>query len=316
MNKSGILFLVALMLVLIGGFILSFNVSSSNFNDYSSNSNAYSDGAMINVLWVRGVDMYNIDFNALKQANIDTVLLNFAAVDEYGKENVSKWVEAANNHGITVHIWMQVLYHGDFQDPLENGTLNQELLKNDTLDAREYASIPGIRGIVLDYIRYPGTANKTPGSCNAVTSFVTHLVKNIKEVNNSLVVSGSLMPEGSQLCDKYGQNLTELSSSLDYIIPMLYKGNYEQNSSWVESTTRYFVENSQGAKVIVSLQSYQSDDNITKLSPGEFQEDINAAYRGGAYGVGIFRFGLTNFNDFADNLDYSNRWNILLSKFF
>ncbi len=256
--------------------------------------------------------MPNIDFNALRQANIDTILLNFAAIDEYGKDNVSKWVENANRHGIKVHIWMQVLYHDDFENPIENGTLNQELLKNDTLDAKEYASIPGIRGIVLDYIRYPGTASMNPGGSEAITTFVTHLVKNIKDVNSSLVVSGSLMPEESQLCSDYGQNLTALSSVLDYIIPMIYKGNYEQNSSWVESTTRYFVSNSQGARVIVSLQSYQSDDNITKLSPIELQNDINAAYRGGAYGIGIFRFGLTNFNDFGDNLSDFNHLKTLL----
>ena len=306
-------FLLALILVLIGGFILSFNVPNSSSSTSLSNPNYYSGNVITNVLWVRGVDMYNIDFNALKQANIDTVFLNFGAIDEYGKDNISKWVETANNNGIKVHIWMQVLYHEDFENPLENGTLNQELLDNDTADAREYASIPGISGIVLDYIRYPGTASMNPGGSEAITTFVTHLVKNIKDVNSNLVVSGSLMPEESQLCEDYGQNLTALSSVLDYIVPMIYKGNYEQNSSWVESTTRYFVLNSQGANVIVSLQSYQSDDNITKLSPIELQNDINAAYAGGAYGVGIFRFGLTNFNDFADNLSDYNHLKALLS---
>ena len=313
LDKRVLVFGLALIVVLVGGFILSFNVDSSNSNIYLSKSNFNSNDAVNNVLWVRGVDMWNIDFNALKQANIDTVFLNFAAIDEHGKDSVSRWVEAANNHGIKVHIWMQVLYYDDFINPLENGTLNQELLDNDTLDAREYASIPGIRGIVLDYIRYPGTAAMNPGGGEAITTFVTHLVKNIKDVNSSLVVSGSLMPEESQLYGEYGQNLTALSTVLDYIIPMIYKGNYEQNSSWIESTTRYFVDNSHGAKVIVSLQSYQSDDNITKLSASEFQEDIDAAYRGGAYGIGIFRFGLTSFNDFDDNLADFNRLKVLLS---
>ena len=250
--------------------------------------------------------MYDINFTRLQESHIDTIFLNYAAVDFYGEDNISKWIQTANNNGVKVHIWMQVLYNDDFVNPLNNGTLNIELLNNNTEDAQRYANITGVSGIVLDYIRYPGTASENPGGSQAINFFVDNLTKTIKNVNPNLIVSGTLMPEETMLLVNYGQNLSNLSSTLDCIIPMMYKGNYEQNATWIESTTQYFVSNSEGAKVIISLQTYDSDYNITELSADEFTNDINAAYAGGAGNIGIFRYGLTNLENLDNTLTITN----------
>ena len=259
-----------------------------------------------NVLWVRGSEMHDIDFNVLKESNIDTVFLNYGALGEYGRDDVVKWIEDANRHGIGVHIWMQVLYHDGFQSPVVNNTINEDLLEKDINDSTVYANIPGIDGIVLDYLRYPGNNSFDNVDANAVTSFVVNITDNVKSVNKDLVVSGTLMPEGDRIISEYGQNLTILSSKLDYILPMAYKGNYEQDSAWIREVSDYFVNHSMGAKVIVSLQSYTSDYNLTKLSDENISGDIDSAYAGGSVGVGIFRYGLTDFEDIGDNLDVHN----------
>ena len=79
---------------------------------------------------------------------------------------------------------------------------------------------------------------------------------------------------------------------------MAYKGNYNSGTSWISSITQWFVENSNGATIWVGLQTYVSDNDITKLSASELSNDAQAAYNGGASGVMMFRWGVCNFIDF------------------
>ena len=287
----------AIIVVIISLVFLTFVNDAMSIETHNTGEN--SSSGMSNAIWVKAEDMHSIDFNKLKSAHIDTVFLNYGAIDTYGKDDVISWVGSANNNGINVHIWMQVLYQDGFQNPLNsNGDINQDLLNKDINDSREYASIPGIKGIVLDYIRYPGNASDYKGSSDAVSVFVNTLANNIREVNGNLIVSGTLMPEVSELVSSYGQDLNNLTDSLDYIIPMMYKGNYNQDSYWVETTTNHFVDDSGDAKVVVSLMAYKSDENINLIGSGELEDDIAEAYVGGANDVAIFRYGLTDFKDF------------------
>lgn len=278
--------------------------NSDNKLSYTVNLlEAQQTNTMQNAIWIRGSDMKNVNFQTLKDSNIDTILLNFAAIDIHGRSTVTQWVANANNYGLNVHIWMQVCYHGSFENPLKNGRINTELLNRDINDAKEFASISGIRGINLDYIRYPGTASRNPGGAAAITHFVTEITKAVKSVNENLIVSASLMPEPSALISSYGQDLSALSEVLDYLIPMVYKGNYKQGSAWITQVTKYFVDNSKKAEVICGLQSYRSDSDLTKLTKTELTKDVDAAAAGGAIGVCIFRYGLTNFIDFKRGED-------------
>ncbi len=94
----------------------------------------------------------------------------------------------------------------------------------------------------------------------------------------------------------YGQNLTKLSKYVDVIVPMLYKGNYGQSSSWIKTQTASYVKAvGSDAKIWVGLQSYKSDDDLTKLSVSALSQDAANAIKGGANGIALFRYGLTNF---------------------
>ena len=82
------------------------------------------------------------------------------------------------------------------------------------------------------------------------------------------------------------------------MIPMVYKGNYHAGSSWIKSITAQFVKKSNGAEVWTGLQAYRSDSNINKLSVSELLKDARAASDGGATGIILFRYGLTNYINF------------------
>ena len=89
-----------------------------------------------------------------------------------------------------------------------------------------------------------------------------------------------------------------MTKYLDVIIPMVYKGNYNAGTSWIQKVTSTLVKQSSGAKVWTGLQSYKSDDDLTKLSAKSLMKDADAAAMGGAYGVLLFRYGITNFFNF------------------
>ena len=106
------------------------------------------------------------------------------------------------------------------------------------------------------------------------------------------------MPEPSSMEYYYGQDIKTMTKYLDVIVPMVYKGNYNQGTSWIQKTTAAFVKQSSGAQVWTGLQSYKSDSNPTKLSSSELLKDAAAASAGGAAGVILFRWGLTNYFNF------------------
>ncbi len=301
MNKK----LILIGLIIIISVVFLFIVSDVENIRMQAANVAQHNTSIGNAIWVKSGDMPSVNFNLLKNAHIDTIFLNYGAIDTYGEDTVTQWIANANNNGIKVHIWMQVLYKDEFQNPLnDNGEINTQLLNKNINDSVKYASIPGVSGIVLDYIRYPGDAGDNPGGSEAINSFVANLSNNIKNLNPNLIVSGTFMPESSRLVSDYGQDLTTLNTYLDYVIPMMYKGNYNQGSYWVETTTRYFAENSGDANVLVSLQTYASDDDITQLQVSELNNDIAEAYIGGTDGVAFFRYGLLDFNDFDSDVDF------------
>jgi hypothetical protein len=75
---------------------------------------------------------------------------------------------------------------------------------------------------------------------------------------------------------------------------MIYKGNYKQSSSWISTTTKWYVSNSKGAQVWSGLQAYKSDDDTTLLSSSVLTADVQKAISAQATGAVIFRYGLSN----------------------
>ena len=161
-------------------------------------------------------------------------------------------------------------------------------------EAKNYASVPGVAGVHLDYLRYPGTAYHTTGGVEAINKFVLLLVDSVHKINSKCIISAAIMPETTESRYYYGQDYTVFSKFLDVVIPMIYKGNYKGNTAWIKTTSEWYVQNTQGASVWVGLQSYKSDDDTTKLPLTELSEDVKAALNAKANGVVLFRYGLSN----------------------
>ena len=127
---------------------------------------------------------------------------------------------------------------------------------------------------------------------DAVTYFTKIACEALHKQNPSLIVSAAFMPEPGALKSYYGQDVAEMSKYLDMVVPMVYKGNYNQNAKWIQSVTEYFVKNSKGAVVLTGLQGYSSDSNVKKISASELRNDAKHSLSGGANGVIVFRYTL------------------------
>ena len=248
--------------------------------------------------WVFGADMKNVDLNSLASKGTTDLFLNYYAIETHGKTAVESWIAKASNLGIRVHIWMQSFNDGEWINPVKDGQVNQKYFNEKIAEAESYAAVKGVAGIHLDYLRYPGNAYKTTGGTEAINTFVKQIVSAIRAVNPNLIISAALMPECDDLKYYYGQDYDVISKYMDAVLPMVYKGNYEAGSAWIISTSKWFVEHSKGAKVWTGLQGYESDSNVVPLPSAEIKHDAEAALKGKADGVIIFRWGVTNFVDF------------------
>lgn len=236
--------------------------------------------------WVFGKDMTKINIESLRRQGVTDIFLNYYAFKVHGGEKVTDWIQKAGN--IKVHIWMQCFYDGEWNNPV-NVDLNKIIE-----EAKIYASIDGVDGVHLDYLRYPGTAYKTPNGAETITNFV----RNVKgALPHDIILSCAVMPENSAK-HYYGQDIDALGEIVDVMIPMQYKGNYNAGDEWLASTTRDF---SKKATIWSGLQSYKSDDDATLLSENEINNDIRICINNGAKGVLLFRYGMCpsiNFQQF------------------
>ena len=189
---------------------------------------------------------------------------------------------------------MQVFYNGKWINPVKDGVPDKKLFDEKIARAQSYARMRGVAGVHFDYVRYPGTAYKTPGGAEAVSEFVRLAATQLHQTSPRFVVSAALMPETTANLHYYGQDTAALTQYLDVIVPMIYKGNYKKTTSWIEETTRWFVKNSKGAKVWAGLQGYKSDEDTSKLPLPEITADVEAALKAGADGTVIFRWGITH----------------------
>ena len=295
-----------------GNYSVSFNYAATGDNTYAPSSNT----AKISVekkegtgygYWVYSSDMKSVDLDKLASQGTTDLFLNFKAVSD-NQSAVESWIASANKLGMRVHIWMQVFYENSagWTNPVVNGKPNGAFFEKKIIEAQGYAKIKGVSGIHLDYLRYPGNAYKTTGGTAAISQFVEDAVEAIHNINPDIIVSGALMPETTSLSYYYGQDYAVLTQYLDVVVPMIYKGNYGKTSTWITTTTKWFVDNSKGAYVWAGLQGYKSDNDVTKLSASAIKTDAQAALNGKAPGVIIFRWGVTNFVDFTTLSDMSS----------
>lgn len=229
--------------------------------------------------------MNNINLEALKNKGITDIFLNYYAFTVHGEYKVQAWIDKAKQNNIDIHIWVQCFYEGGWIDPaLSDLTAKKNEIK-------KYANLKNVKGVHLDYLRYPGNAHKIIGGFEAITRFA----KEVREQNPDTFLSCAIMPENEGK-KYYGQDLDALGQIMDAVIPMQYKGNYKAETSWLASTTKSF---SAKANIWSGLQAYKSDNDTTLLSSNELMNDVSTCLDNGASGAVIFRYGLSpdiNFN--------------------
>jgi len=252
-----------------------------------------------NGYWLWSSHMKSINLKSLAKKGTKHILLHAYALTEYGKSSVVSFIKKAHRYGMKVHLWMQVCYTGKWVSPMnkKTNTIKYGFLNAKIKEALRYSKIPCVDGVHFDYVRFGGTAHLYKNAEKSINYFIKHAAVKIHKARPNCIVSAALMPEPSMMSYYYGQDVPTMSKYLDSLIPMVYKGNYHQKTSWIKSVTKTFTVQSNGAQIWTGLQSYHSDSNVAKLTQSSLLKDAKAAKKGGAYGVILFRYGIScNFN--------------------
>ena len=199
--------------------------------------------------------------------------------------------------GINVYAWVEAFkdLNGNWFSPSSTSTLEKQIITDITSIATNY----NVNGVMLDYLRYPGTAYKYSTATAEVDYFASQIRNNINTINNEnitgkhkILLSSTLMPEDSSNVYYYGQDYNLLSNYLDFLSPMIYVGNYKEPASWIGTTLKYIESHDNGKPVVAILQSYGSDSNPTPITTSQLDLDIKTAVDNGSHGYELFRYGL------------------------
>lgn len=251
---------------------------NASLNYQSSQTSSQSEGASdtLNVqgYWINptSTPLNTINVTSLQDEGITDV---FISTSKSNPSSLQGFITKFNNSGIRVHAWMTCFHNGTSWTDPGNETVVNELTNSIINITTNY----NVNGIHLDYARYSGTPGNEAYRYNGtthVTSFVQNIYNEIQLINNQdtpnkpyILLSAALMPETSVNGYYYGQNYTQLAPYLDFMVPMIYKGNYGKNTTWIAYVTDYIVKAANGTPVVAGLQTYMSDTYAIPLPSSE-----------------------------------------------
>lgn len=275
--------------------------SENSSSQTNSRMEGYADTTLSTVkgYWINSGpgELSNINVSSLKKTGITDVFVLTYKEDPEG--TLKPFLTTFKGSGIRVHAWITCFkdQKSNFFDPDSNPELMSYLTSRITYIATNYP----VNGIHLDYVRYPGTAYQHPGATQTVTSFVQSIYNKLYKINGQSIaekphiyLSAALMPELGGNAYYYGQDYGLLAKNLDMLIPMIYKGNYNQKTSWIGACTKYIVQKANGKPVMVGMQTYRSDSNPVAIPLDELNMDIAIAQSNGAKGYVLFKYGLVS----------------------
>ena len=260
--------------------------SSYQVTSAETSANSLEDVA---ALWVWSTSLSSIDPEALEDAGYTDVFV-FTPQDGTGITVINNFINKFSGTSIRIHPWISCFaYKGTWWKP--HDTTRQNYVKNFISNIID--GCPGIAGIHLDYVRYGGTAYiyGVEFSTNTITNFVSDVRDLVKGKNSDLYLSAAVMPECSVNAYYYGQDYGKLSPYLDFMSPMIYKGNYNKDTTWIGTTTKWIVDHS-STLIVSGIMTYKSDSNPTPLPLSELQNDARIALANGSEGFALFRYGL------------------------
>jgi 5-hydroxyisourate hydrolase-like protein (transthyretin family) len=290
-----------------GNYKVTFKFSATGDNNYAPCKSSAKINASYKVTsgygyWLKMEQFESVTFDnltSLSEQGVTDIFLNAKSVKAFGKERIENWIGNATTLGIKVHFWVQIFRNDSgWYSPIVDGKVNTAVYNQRIAEIKELSKVKGISGIHFDYIRFKNGANKYPGATDVINGFIKDACNAIRKINKELVISAAIMAKMENSTRKFAQDYSFISQCLDVVMPMIYKGNARQPTSWITSTTKWYVENSRGAKVWSGLQTYASDWDITVLPYDEMNNDAIAAMSGGAAGLVLFRWGLTSYIDY------------------
>lgn len=284
-------------------------VSLSNESDIEVVQSDETDDTLHSGYWVLSKDRDNLNLDDMSEKGVTDIFLNFKSYEIYGKDNLESWIANASDRGIRTHIWTQIFWTSKtgWVLPVVDSRPNTDFFNEKIAELNEYASLKGLSGIHMDYLRYSGSAEYTDEGKQAITDFVMNATSSIRKVNPNLTVSAALMPDLKRLQNTYGVDYPVISRYFDVIVPMLYSGNFKKDRDWISQTTRQFISNSNGARIWTGLQSYVNDNDLSHLTMNQINADIRAAIDSKASGVVIFRFGV------SEDIDFNYAFNLVIN---
>jgi hypothetical protein len=250
-----------------------------------------------NGIWVNGYGVGKVNFDVLANNGIENIFLHESAIKRFGVGKVEKWISEAKTRNISVHIWVQCFYNGTWINPIDTNKkdFNYPYFNKKISEIKNYTSIPGVEGIMLDYIRYPGDAYKSDygwfvNGPSAITKFVSMTEDKLKNKDKTLSIT--VMPERESGAKYYGQDVNSLAHHVDVVVPMAYTGNYKQDAEWIKKVSQYYSKNSKPANVCMGIQDYIRDNNEKQLNLDQLKNNCQVALDSGSDGVALFSWEL------------------------
>jgi len=287
--------LVALIILVSLVSVSSICAQDSGQNDTSITTD-FNESDMHYGFCVLPEDMDKVDFAELSNHGVTDLFLDYRVMDTHDKTQVETWIQDAKNEGISVHIFAQVFN----DDEKWYNPTNQSFVDAKINELKEYAGLKDLAGIHLNYVRYEGAdAAENDNYTQAVSDFVVNATEELRKDNPNLILSSDVMPEYDQLKDKYCTDYSVISKNFDFVVPLTYFDNNNENDTYIEDAITSLRDHSEGAKVWANLQTF--DNSTQKPIPlDKMNAKIQNISKVNPDGMFLFRYGL------SEDIDFNN----------
>ena len=271
------------------------------------------DNTLRNGIWVWSSHVAGLSENDyaklkdLKVKGIDHIILNYAAFTAANKASTVAFISEAESLGLTVHAWIQCFHNSaGWINPIDddNKCYKDEVFEEILANAKTYIEEYGVKGIHLDYIRFPGTAQShniddNVNSVGAVTRCCSELRSLCDGYDEGLVISAAMMPDETAAGKYYGQNRTQMGQYLDIFMPMIYKYSYNYTDTKCQTIANNF--STYGAECWPGTTTYTGgDSSAVAMDAASVLEDCEVYKGTQAKGIVLFRYGIGEVPDLSD----------------
>ena len=241
-------------------------------------------------------DMDKVDFKALADHGVTDLFLDYRCMNTHDRAQVEKWIGDAKGEGISVHILAQIFN----DDEKWYNPTNQSFADAKIKELEDYAGLKDLAGIHMNYMRYEGAKSaENDKYTQAISDFAVNATGALRKANPNLILSSDVMPEYDQLKEKYCTDYDIISENFDFVAPLTYFGNNNENDTFIVDTIACLANHSKGAKVWANVQTF---DNATQTPIGlkEMNAKIQNISKANPSGIFLFRYGL------SEDIDFNN----------